>query len=267
MDTLTTLSSYISAQPQFGSGAGYLTIFPATSSGGLANFADGIPSNYDITHTTGGSPGAKRVILGDINGIGALATKDQYFLQCGGFYTFDQTVSAYIGGYPSGIQLGYFDNTYYRRVISLIDNNTYDFVTTPSYIDNIHWAYCDDSSINQSNIFFDYNNASTTQWWNGTWSNRQYTFTAPYDCNFIWQLSFLTAPNDPYPYSMKVYLQYGVTKKLISSYSTTTGAYKMQLMKRVTIRKGTVVIVELTGPCQSTEGKYTISKLTTGDWT
>ena len=256
MNTLSTLYGYAPAIYQFVSGA---TQFPVTATG-LTNFTDGIPSNYDITNS---SP--KRVLIGDMNGICNLATRDQYFLQCGGFYTFDTIVSGYINGYPKGIQLGYWNGTYYRRVLSLIDNNIYNFVNDSSYIDNIHWAYCDDSSQHQMAIFFDYNNSQYVKWWEGDTSNVTYTYTAPYDCCFIYSLYFLTQTY-PSTYKMNLYISYGGTKKLVSGSSATTGVSKLQLCHYVTIKKGTVVTAELLGPCQETLGTYVVAKLTTGDW-
>ena len=61
----------------------------------------------------------------DFNGLGYLATAVAYFLQNGGFYTFDSTVSAQIGGYPQGAVLWYVNGGVPQyMVVSLVANNT-----------------------------------------------------------------------------------------------------------------------------------------------
>ena len=76
----------------------------------------------------------------DFNGMFYLMSSQTCFLQNGGLITFDQDVSNKIGGYPQGAILDYItpENTYVK-VKSLIDDNTYNFVTTPAYIDGEHW--------------------------------------------------------------------------------------------------------------------------------
>ena len=86
-----------------------------------------------------------------MNLIGYLGTLERYRKQMGGIRTYDPAFSSVIGGYPKGAQLEYLQTiseggeTRYilRKVLSLIDDNGYNFVETPSYIDNIHWMYCD----------------------------------------------------------------------------------------------------------------------------
>ena len=76
----------------------------------------------------------------DFNGMFYLMSSQTCFLQNGGNITFNQAVSDKIGGYPQGAVLDYIDeNGTFSKVRSLIDDNTYNFVTTPSYIDNVHW--------------------------------------------------------------------------------------------------------------------------------
>lgn len=54
-------------------------------------------------------------------------------------YTFDSTLSATIGGYAQGAILWCASNNTYQR--SLINNNTFNFIATPSYInDGVHWS-------------------------------------------------------------------------------------------------------------------------------
>ena len=76
----------------------------------------------------------------DFNGMFYLMSAQTCFLQNGGQITFDDNVSNKIGGYPEGAILDYIDeNLAYSKVKSLIDDNTYNFVTNPSYIDGVHW--------------------------------------------------------------------------------------------------------------------------------
>ena len=76
----------------------------------------------------------------NFNGLFYLSTDQRVFLQNGGFITFDATVSTQIGGYPAGAILNYIDsNGRLGFVKSLIDDNTNNFVTTPSYIDGTNW--------------------------------------------------------------------------------------------------------------------------------
>lgn len=78
----------------------------------------------------------------DFNGMFYLSTDQRVFLQNGGVITYDSTVANKIGGYPKGAILGYVDaNDNYSFVISLVENNQYNFVTTPSYIDGEKWGW------------------------------------------------------------------------------------------------------------------------------
>lgn len=76
----------------------------------------------------------------DFNGMFNLLSGFYYYTQNGGRYTFNQDVSDAIGGYPQGAILWYQVGTTGYEVVSLINNNSYNFVTEPSYIDGIHWA-------------------------------------------------------------------------------------------------------------------------------
>lgn len=78
----------------------------------------------------------------DFNGMFYLSTDQRFYLQNGGVITYDTTVATAIGGYPKGAVLDYIDsNDNYCKVISLVENNQYDFVTTPSYINGTYWDY------------------------------------------------------------------------------------------------------------------------------
>ena len=92
----------------------------------------------------------------NFNGLFYLSTDQRVFLQNGGFITFNANVSSAIGGYPQGAILGNMDsNGMFSFVKSLIDNNTYNFVATPSYIDSEHWEY--------ASIKIDLSNADPSQ--------------------------------------------------------------------------------------------------------
>ena len=101
-----------------------------------ASIAEGFPEITMKAPKDGGLPPWGQ----DFNGMFYLMSSQTCFLQNGGLITFDQAVSDKIDGYPQGAILDYVtpENTYVK-VKSLIDDNTYNFVTTPSYIDGEHW--------------------------------------------------------------------------------------------------------------------------------
>lgn len=94
---------------------------------------------------------AKKFLLGDFNMIGYLGTLERYRKQMGGIRTYSPSFASMIGGYPKGAQLEYLippnteenSGTRYkiRKVVSIVDNNTYDF--TENGVDNEHWMFCD----------------------------------------------------------------------------------------------------------------------------
>lgn len=73
------------------------------------------------------------------NGLFYIASDQKVYLQNGGSITFDQDVSDEIGGYPQGAVLDYIENGNFNKVISLIDDNTYNFVNDPTYINGTYW--------------------------------------------------------------------------------------------------------------------------------
>lgn len=85
--------------------------------------------------------GGKAPRRADFNGAFNLVTQQHFFFQNGGTETFRQDVSDAIGGYPLNARLWYTDSNNESVIVrSLIQNNTYNFNTTPSYIDGIHWV-------------------------------------------------------------------------------------------------------------------------------
>ena len=77
---------------------------------------------------------------GQLNGMVNAATNVPFFLQCGGYFTFDEQISNYIGGYPRGAVLTYVAGDEFAFVVSLKDDNKDNFVKNPAYIDGKSWA-------------------------------------------------------------------------------------------------------------------------------
>lgn len=103
-----------------------------------ASMADGFPAVTMTPTSLGGTPPDG----GDLNGILNLVTQFYFQFQNGFQATFNQDVSDAIGGYPTGAVLWYFPvgATKMQPVMSLIPNNTCNFVTNPEYIDGVHWT-------------------------------------------------------------------------------------------------------------------------------
>lgn len=77
----------------------------------------------------------------DFNGFLELLSSHLFASQNGGIYTFNADVSTAIGGYPQGAILSYVDETgEFHLVKSVIDDNTYNFVSNPEYIDDEKWS-------------------------------------------------------------------------------------------------------------------------------
>lgn len=108
--------------------------------------------NHDGTLGQGRAPRMQ-----DWNGIMKLVSSHNFFLQNGGSYTFNPTVSSNIGGYPKNAVLWYFpENEAPCLVYSLINDNTNNFVDDPTLIDGSHWEMLVNPSnyanINLSNL-------------------------------------------------------------------------------------------------------------------
>ena len=96
-----------------------------------ADLTNGFPAITSERPENGGLPPERK----DINGLGYLTTTYDFFYQAGGTFTFNATVSSAIGGYPLGARLWYTDGNGATTVLrSTKDNNTDNFVSTPSYI-------------------------------------------------------------------------------------------------------------------------------------
>lgn len=113
---------------------------PATNSpaSGDASQSLGFPPVTQISVDAGGIPPARQ----DFNGLGYLTTSHSFYAQNGNFYTFDNNVSAAIGGYPKGAKLWYTDSdNAVRLLISDKDDNTDNFLTNPEVI-GTSWLDC-----------------------------------------------------------------------------------------------------------------------------
>ena len=134
--TSSQIPSRIAMPCPFG-GFGSNNITPIkTVTGTDVNFPDGFPSAYGAPTDTSG----KFVTRKEMNAIGNLASNDLFYHKCGGLNTFDAEFCAAIGGYPKGAVLKMLgDHNTVFDVISLVDNNTFDF--TENGIDNEHWKY------------------------------------------------------------------------------------------------------------------------------
>lgn len=97
------------------------------------NFIDGFPSAYGSPKSSGG----QYITRAEMNGIGNLASRYEFFRRAGGLVTFDPDFCTKIGGYPYGAVLDYAYNGSLFRVESLVDNNTVNFLQVG--IDNINW--------------------------------------------------------------------------------------------------------------------------------
>lgn len=96
----------------------------------------GFPLLTMIPKIQGGEPPAGQ----DINGLFKVVSSHNFYQSTGGNYTFNQELSDAIGGYPKGAELKILSSEGERvTVYSLIDDNTYNFVEHPEYIDGIHW--------------------------------------------------------------------------------------------------------------------------------
>lgn len=112
-------------------------------SGTRPNFEDGFPANYSAPKQAGGS----FILRSEMNGLGKMASMNQWFQQAGGYYTFDtEWCNAQSpAGYPKDAILHHISSGMLVAVRSLVDNNTWDFRTAG--IDGVHWEVCTPSAL------------------------------------------------------------------------------------------------------------------------
>lgn len=109
----------------------------------LASVKGGFPAITMTAKAAGGVPPDGK----DLNGFYNILSQFYFYTQNGGVFTFDQSVSNAIGGYPQGAVLYWKHDNVIERVESQIENNTYNFVTTPSYIDGAKWKIVTDAPL------------------------------------------------------------------------------------------------------------------------
>lgn len=100
------------------------------ASGGDASMSGGFPPITSRPISEGGIPPKRE----DFNAMGYLATMPLYFLQNGGYYTFNPAVSTAIGGYPQGAILCKVDAAGVHFYQSAKNNNTSNFLTDATVI-------------------------------------------------------------------------------------------------------------------------------------
>jgi hypothetical protein len=120
----------------FANGRGDNQLPTITPSLTIANQVDGFPVNQAIDPSlTDWVP----IEENQMNGILYFYTNLLFQLGKGSQFTFDSTLSTAINGYDTGAILYCESNNTYQR--SLINNNTYDFVGNPQFInDGVHWS-------------------------------------------------------------------------------------------------------------------------------
>ena len=107
------------------------TIPDAPTGSFLASIQEGFPPITMMPKKNGGQPPEGK----DFNGIFNLMSQFYFFTQNGGTYTFNQSVSDAIGGYPEGARLWYVDDDGQASLLrSTKGNNTDNFVTNPEVI-------------------------------------------------------------------------------------------------------------------------------------
>lgn len=100
---------------------------------GRASLEQGFPPETMAAISDGGVPPSGL----DFNGILNLITQHTAWQNAGGMYRFSAALSAFVGGYPAGMVLQSNDGL--SSYVSLVDNNTTDFNTTPASIGPL-WA-------------------------------------------------------------------------------------------------------------------------------
>lgn len=100
---------------------------------GLASYEDGFPPITRIKIQLGGKPPAGK----DFNGVLNDITQHTLWNEAGGRYKFDATFATTIGGYSKGMILQ--DNGGTTDYISLVNNNSVNFNTTPTSI-GVQWG-------------------------------------------------------------------------------------------------------------------------------
>lgn len=112
------------------------------------NFLDGFPTAYSAPHSGGG----KYVTRKEMNGIGNVASRYEFFRRVGGIVTFDPAFATAIGGYPKGAVLDYLDGLNVHKVYSAVENNTVNFVTDG--VDGVNWIFVNQDKGDTRSVLF-----------------------------------------------------------------------------------------------------------------
>ena len=178
-----------------GDGAAYEPV-STTQISNKPNFTDGFPSAFSAPASGGG----QYITRAQINAIGRLATQNDFVRNCGKVNTFDPEFCNAIGGYPLGAVLEMLVGTQFFHVVSLKENNDFNFLENG--VDGINWAYCNEQYGDTNldlDVMFSVPNMSASPL-DGTWSNSVpghifqplATFKSPRDglTSFIGSLDF-----------------------------------------------------------------------------
>lgn len=112
-----------------------ITQIAGTASASDFNFETGFATPYSAPKSNSG----KFVTRKEMNAIGNLASRNDFYRMCGGLNTFDASIASAIGGYPKGAVLDYIVGYKLYKVISLVDANKVDLIANG--IDGVNWQY------------------------------------------------------------------------------------------------------------------------------
>jgi hypothetical protein len=116
--------------------SGTKNTIPANPTGtNRASFTEGFPPVTMQPITAGGQPPSGN----DFNGLFFDYSTHIVWINAGGQYQFDAALSTAMGGYPQGMVLQSNDGL--SSYVSLVNNNTTDFNSTPSSIGSLWGAY------------------------------------------------------------------------------------------------------------------------------
>ena len=124
-----------------------IDLIPKSSSDNSVSFDTGYPATYDNA-----GQNAKAIERNKMNWLLRVLSQGSFFGQTGIRYTFNANVATAIGGYPRGAILAHDDGISIRNVVSLKDDNTYNFLING--VDDKNWRYLD--SYDNAGIFPDY---------------------------------------------------------------------------------------------------------------
>lgn len=131
--------------------SGLKNTIPNTATGGAASYTNGFPSVTMLPIPSGGIPPDGK----DFNGILYALSAAIVWMNSGGLWKFDSAVVTQLGGYAQGQVLQSNDGL--SAYVSLVNNNTTDFNTTPSSIGTLWKAWSGDAkadTLSKGGIFY-----------------------------------------------------------------------------------------------------------------